>query len=185
VESGTDRCGEGLDRRSTSKRLLSPLLVEGGLHRAYIIAEPCLGTKVPPVDACPVDCIHRKDTQYEDGAGVQQVVRSSLTCRVHRLRRRVPVCPVSASSRWMTFLRSGTPTLRRTQLRRGGKFSWTNTGQRRLTGAVPLHPWCHELTFSFADGELAGRRSCFGVINPSSARRYRTISQLNKPLSVQ
>ena len=36
---------------------------------AYIIAEPCIGTKdTACVDACPVDCIHpKKDTQYEDG----------------------------------------------------------------------------------------------------------------------
>ena len=36
---------------------------------AYIIAEPCIGTKdTACVDACPVDCIHpKKDTRYEDG----------------------------------------------------------------------------------------------------------------------
>ena len=35
---------------------------------AYIIAEPCIGTKdTACVDACPVDCIHpKKDATYED-----------------------------------------------------------------------------------------------------------------------
>jgi NAD-dependent dihydropyrimidine dehydrogenase PreA subunit len=43
---------------------------------AFIIAEPCIGTKdTACVDACPVDCIHpKKDTQYEDGRpGFEQV----------------------------------------------------------------------------------------------------------------
>ena len=36
---------------------------------AYIIAEPCVGTKdTACVDACPVDCIHpKKNTTYDDG----------------------------------------------------------------------------------------------------------------------
>ena len=36
---------------------------------AYVIAEPCIGTKdTACVDACPVDCIHpKKETKYEDG----------------------------------------------------------------------------------------------------------------------
>jgi NAD-dependent dihydropyrimidine dehydrogenase PreA subunit len=43
---------------------------------AYIIAEPCIGTKdTACVDACPVDCIHpKKDAKYEDGRpGFEQV----------------------------------------------------------------------------------------------------------------
>ncbi len=36
---------------------------------AYVIAEPCIGTKdTACVDACPVDCIHPKqNTTYDDG----------------------------------------------------------------------------------------------------------------------
>ena len=34
---------------------------EGDLQMAYVIAEPCIGTKDSAcVDACPVDCIHPK-----------------------------------------------------------------------------------------------------------------------------
>src|SRR5260370_17666334 len=34
---------------------------------AYVIAEPCIGTKdTACVDACPVDCLHpKKDTTYD------------------------------------------------------------------------------------------------------------------------
>lgn len=37
---------------------------------AYVIAEPCIGTKdTACVDACPVDCIHpKKNTTYDDGS---------------------------------------------------------------------------------------------------------------------
>ena len=67
---------------------------------AYIIAEPCIGTKdTACVDACPVDCIHpKKDTQYEDGRpGFEQVDQlfidpvECIDCGAC-----VPVCPVSA-----------------------------------------------------------------------------------------
>jgi len=35
---------------------------------AFVIAEPCIGTKdTACVDACPVDCIHpKKNTTYDD-----------------------------------------------------------------------------------------------------------------------
>lgn len=35
---------------------------------AYVIAEPCIGTKdTACVDACPVDCIHpsKRESEYE------------------------------------------------------------------------------------------------------------------------
>ena len=103
---------------------------------AYIIAEPCIGTKdTACVDACPVDCIHpKKDTQYEDGRpGFEQVDQlfidpvECIDCGAC-----VPVCPVSAISRWMTFPRNGTPTLRRTPATsKEASFVPTSLGLRR------------------------------------------------------
>ena len=67
---------------------------------AYIIAEPCIGTKdTACVDACPVDCIHpKKDTQYEDGRpgfdAVDQLFIDPVECI--DCGACVPVCPVSA-----------------------------------------------------------------------------------------
>jgi len=67
---------------------------------AYVIAEPCLGTKdTACVDACPVDCIHpKKNTSYDDGRpGFDQVPQlyidpvECIDCGAC-----VPVCPVSA-----------------------------------------------------------------------------------------
>jgi len=67
---------------------------------AYIIAEPCIGTKdTACVDACPVDCIHpKKATQYEDGRpgfdAVDQLFIDPVECI--DCGACVPVCPVSA-----------------------------------------------------------------------------------------
>ena len=53
---------------------------------AYVIAEPCIGTKdTACVDACPVDCIHpKKDTTYDDGRPtfdqVQQLYIDPVEC---------------------------------------------------------------------------------------------------------
>jgi len=67
---------------------------------AYVIAEPCLGTKdTACVDACPVDCIHpKKNTTYDDGRpGFEEVPQlyidpvECIDCGAC-----VPVCPVSA-----------------------------------------------------------------------------------------
>ncbi len=67
---------------------------------AYIIAEPCIGTKdTACVDACPVDCIHpKKDTTYEDGRPTFEQVpqlyidpTECIDCGAC-----VPVCPVAA-----------------------------------------------------------------------------------------
>jgi NAD-dependent dihydropyrimidine dehydrogenase PreA subunit len=61
---------------------------------AYVIAEPCIGTKdTSCVNVCPVDCIHpRKDE--EDFAAVQQLYIDPDTCI--DCGACVPECPVSA-----------------------------------------------------------------------------------------
>ncbi|HLK51867.1 MAG TPA: ferredoxin [Candidatus Angelobacter sp.] len=61
---------------------------------AYVIAEPCIGTKdTACVDACPVDCIHPRTT--EDGfSSVQQLFIDSENCICCACC--VPACPVSA-----------------------------------------------------------------------------------------
>src|SRR5580658_1104224 len=61
---------------------------------AYIIAEPCIGTKdTACVDACPVDCIHPK--KDEDGfAETDQLFIDPVECI--DCGACVPACPVSA-----------------------------------------------------------------------------------------
>src|SRR5258708_13648461 len=67
---------------------------------AYIIAEPCIGTKdTACVDVCPVDCIHpAKGRTYDDGRPVFDEVpqlyidpTECIDCGAC-----VPVCPVTA-----------------------------------------------------------------------------------------
>ena len=61
---------------------------------AYVIAEPCIGTKdTACVDVCPVDCIHpRKDeSDYE---AVSQLFIDPVECI--DCGACVPVCPVTA-----------------------------------------------------------------------------------------
>ena len=61
---------------------------------AYVIAEPCIGTKdTACVDACPVDCIHPK--KDEDGhADADQLFIDPVECI--DCGACVPACPVSA-----------------------------------------------------------------------------------------
>jgi ferredoxin len=61
---------------------------------AYIIAEPCVGTKdTACVDVCPVDCIHpRKDEP--NFAEAPQLYIDPVECI--DCGACVPVCPVSA-----------------------------------------------------------------------------------------
>ena len=115
---------------------------------AYIIAEPCIGTKdTACVDACPVDCIHpKKDTQYEDGRpGFEQVDQlfidpvECIDCGAC-----VPVCPFRRSLRWTTFPRSGTPTLKRTPATsKEASSSRTNTGQGSCPQSTKLDRLAH------------------------------------------
>lgn len=61
---------------------------------AYIIAEPCIGTKdTACVDACPVDCIHPKNDEdgYEEATQLYIDPVECIDCGAC-----VPVCPVTA-----------------------------------------------------------------------------------------
>jgi NAD-dependent dihydropyrimidine dehydrogenase PreA subunit len=61
---------------------------------AYVIAEPCIGTKdTACVDACPVDCIHPKkeDPKFPDHDMLYIDPVECIDCGAC-----VPVCPVSA-----------------------------------------------------------------------------------------
>jgi|SRR6516225_5808753 len=77
---------------------------------AYIIAEPCIGTKdTACVDVCPVDCIHPAEGRtYDDGGPtfdeVPQLYIDPTECI--DCGACVPVCPVTAFSRWMICQRN-------------------------------------------------------------------------------
>ncbi|MBV9743452.1 MAG: ferredoxin family protein [Acidobacteriia bacterium] len=61
---------------------------------AYVIAEPCIGTKdTACVDACPVDCIHPKKDEagFADSEMLYIDPVECIDCGAC-----VPVCPVSA-----------------------------------------------------------------------------------------
>lgn len=61
---------------------------------AYVIAEPCIGTKdTACVDACPVDCIHPKKDEgnFADHEMLYIDPVECIDCGAC-----VPVCPVSA-----------------------------------------------------------------------------------------
>ena len=61
---------------------------------AYVIAEPCIGTKdTACVDACPVDCIHPKKDS-EKFAAEEMIYIDPVECI--DCGACVPVCPVSA-----------------------------------------------------------------------------------------
>ena len=80
---------------------------------AYIIAEPCIGTKdTACVDVCPVDCIHpRKDeANFSD---VTQLYIDPVECI--DCGACVPVCPVTAifpledlPEKWKSFIETNT-----------------------------------------------------------------------------
>jgi NAD-dependent dihydropyrimidine dehydrogenase PreA subunit len=61
---------------------------------AYVIAEPCIGTKdAACVDVCPVDCIHPRKDEPEFEAAKQLYINPDecIDCGAC-----VPVCPVTA-----------------------------------------------------------------------------------------
>ena len=62
---------------------------------AYVIAEPCIGTKdTACVDACPVDCIHPKKDDAAKYDPAEQLFIDPVECI--DCGACVPVCPVSA-----------------------------------------------------------------------------------------
>jgi ferredoxin len=63
-------------------------------NMAYVIAEPCIGTKdTSCVDACPVDCIHPKKDEAKFGE-IEMLYIDPVECI--DCGACVPVCPVSA-----------------------------------------------------------------------------------------
>jgi ferredoxin len=61
---------------------------------AYVIAEPCIGTKdAACVSACPVDCIHPRHDEADFATATQLYIDPAecIDCGAC-----VPVCPVSA-----------------------------------------------------------------------------------------
>jgi len=72
---------------------------------AYVIAEPCIGTKdTACVDACPVDCIHPKkdEEKYE---GVEMLYIDPVSASTAALVFQFALSRLS--SRPMTCLRNG------------------------------------------------------------------------------
>lgn len=74
------------------RRILGAFI--GEISMAYVIAEPCIGTKdTACVDACPVDCIHPKkdEAPHADSNMLYIDPVECIDCGAC-----VPVCPVSA-----------------------------------------------------------------------------------------
>ena len=86
---GPASSAEGRVLLSASRSYLS-----GELKMAYVIAEPCIGTKdTACVDACPVDCIHPKKDEAGHAEADQLFIDpvECIDCGAC-----VPACPVSA-----------------------------------------------------------------------------------------
>jgi NAD-dependent dihydropyrimidine dehydrogenase PreA subunit len=70
------------------------LELRSGETMAYVIAEPCIGTKdTACIDACPVDCIHPKkdEPNFAEHNMIYIDPVECIDCGAC-----VPVCPVSA-----------------------------------------------------------------------------------------
>ena len=97
---------------------------------AYVIAEPCIGTKdTACVDACPVDCIHaKKNTTYDDGRPTFDTVPQLYSDPVECIDcgACVPVCPVSA-----IFVLDDLPE----------KWKQYYGTERKLRQSRQIHPW--------------------------------------------
>jgi NAD-dependent dihydropyrimidine dehydrogenase PreA subunit len=73
---------------------IDPLVLRRKILMAYVIAEPCIGTKDSAcVDACPVDCIHPKKDEAQHATEEMLYIDpvECIDCGAC-----VPVCPVSA-----------------------------------------------------------------------------------------
>jgi ferredoxin len=76
------------------KASLHQALIRGDCSMAYVIAEPCIGTKdTACVDVCPVDCIHPRKDEANYDAEKQLYINPDecIDCGAC-----VPVCPVTA-----------------------------------------------------------------------------------------
>ncbi len=91
---------------------------------AYVIAEPCIGTKdTACVDVCPVDCIHPRKDEPDFEAETQLYISpvECIDCGAC-----VPVCPVTAifaledlPEKWANFTPINAEKRRPLVLRRG------------------------------------------------------------------
>jgi ferredoxin len=107
---GARQHGQEDDRRSQTTRYTRRLQIEvQESHVAYIICEPCIGTKdTACVDVCPVDCIHpRKDEgPYATAEMLYIHPDECIDCGAC-----VPACPVEAifdlsetPEKWKSFI---------------------------------------------------------------------------------
>lgn len=72
---------------------------------AYVIAEPCIGTKdTSCVDVCPTDCIHPRKDETEFAAVPQLYIdpAACIDCGAC-----LPACPVGAILGRRNFLKNG------------------------------------------------------------------------------
>ncbi len=99
--------------------------LEHSRHMAYVIAEPCIGTKdTACVDACPVDCIHPKK---EDPRSPTLRCSTSIRWNVSIAVRAFRFVPFQRSLRSTICPRSGTSSRRRTPITSGGNSRWAIT----------------------------------------------------------
>jgi ferredoxin len=116
---------------------------------AYIIAEPCIGTKdTACVDVCPVDCIHpAKGRTYDDGRPtfdeVPQLYIDPTECI--DCGACVPVCPVTAIFVLDDLPENGTRTSRSTRITLTAvNFSPTSIRRQVADGRLGRTPGTYE-----------------------------------------